>query len=95
VHVVGNKTFAAAIDSTEIDYRYAAREGAEATLTAIELPEAMSVRCVTLAAGLGLSLAGIDLRQKPDVICGPAPRKHQRSCGKGAAQRKLHSGPRL
>jgi hypothetical protein len=66
VHVVGQQTFAARIDSSVIDYRYAAREGAEATLTAVELPEAVRLRCVTLAAEMELPLAGIDLRQRPD-----------------------------
>ncbi|MFL5280062.1 MAG: RimK family alpha-L-glutamate ligase [Rhodopila sp.] len=71
VHVVGTKTFAAAIDSKVIDYRYAAREGAEVTLSAVELPESVRVRCITLAAELGLSLAGIDLRQTPagEYVC--------------------------
>lgn len=66
VHVVGNQTFAAAINSSVIDYRYAAREGAEAKLTALELSEVVRVRCVILAAQMGLPLAGIDLRRKPD-----------------------------
>jgi len=66
VHVVGNQAFAARIDSSVIDYRYAAQAGGEATLTAVELPEAVRLRCVDLAAGMELPLAGIDLRHRPD-----------------------------
>ncbi len=66
VHVVGRQTFAAEIDSSVIDYRYAAREGAEARLAAVELPQAVRERCVGLAAQMELPLAGIDLRRRPD-----------------------------
>jgi hypothetical protein len=66
VHVVGSQAFAAAINSSVIDYRYATCEGAEAELSAMELPEAVRVRCVSLAAEMELPLAGIDLRRRPD-----------------------------
>jgi len=66
VHVVGRAAFAAAIDSPVIDYRYAAREGAEATLTPIDLPQSVAERCVAMAQRMELPLAGIDLRRRPD-----------------------------
>jgi hypothetical protein len=66
VHVVGRQTFAAEIESPVVDYRYAAREGAAAILTARDLPAAIRERCVALAAGLDLPLAGVDLRRRPD-----------------------------
>lgn len=66
VHTVGSRTFAAAIDSPVIDYRYAARDGATATLTATDLPTDVAGRCVALARQMELPLAGIDLRRRPD-----------------------------
>ena len=66
VHVVGDRVFATAIETGATDYRYAARDGAEATLTATDLPDEVAQRCVRLAAALRLPLAGIDLRRRPD-----------------------------
>jgi hypothetical protein len=66
VHTVGDEVFATRIDSTETDYRYAARDDGEVRLAAVELPEAVSSTCVELAAALGLEFAGIDLRVSPD-----------------------------
>jgi len=66
VHVVGDRAFAAEIHSPVIDYRYAAREGAAAILTAIELPPAVARRCIELVREMELPLAGIDLRRRPD-----------------------------
>ena len=57
---------AATISSDATDYRYAARQiGVEPTITAIELDATTRVRCVQLARGLDLPLAGIDLRYTP------------------------------
>jgi glutathione synthase/RimK-type ligase-like ATP-grasp enzyme len=65
VHVVGTKTFATVIRSQAVDYRYAGRDGLEATLEIIELPQDILGRCVSLAERLCLPLCGIDLRRTP------------------------------
>jgi glutathione synthase/RimK-type ligase-like ATP-grasp enzyme len=56
VHVVVDRTFASAIESEGVDYRYAS-----AQLFSVTLPPDVAERCVALAARLGLLLAGIDL----------------------------------
>ncbi|MET9405850.1 alpha-L-glutamate ligase [Streptomyces sp. NPDC002935] len=66
VHVVGEDTYAAAVDSDAIDYRYADQGGESARLAPHDLPPDTARRCVALAASLGLPLAGIDLRRTPD-----------------------------
>ncbi|HEY9373720.1 alpha-L-glutamate ligase [Streptomyces sp.] len=66
VHVVGDRTYAAAVESEAIDYRYAESDGDSARLAPLDLPPDTSRRCVDLAASLGLPLAGIDLRRTPD-----------------------------
>jgi glutathione synthase/RimK-type ligase-like ATP-grasp enzyme len=66
VHVVGLRTFAAAVTSEAIDYRYAQRDSLNATLQATTLPEDVADRCIALAAMLKLPLCGIDLRRTPD-----------------------------
>lgn len=66
VHVVGTRVFATEIRSPATDYRYAARDGADVDLAAVELPGDIADRCVRLADGLGLPLCGIDLRREPD-----------------------------
>jgi glutathione synthase/RimK-type ligase-like ATP-grasp enzyme len=68
VHVVGRRTFASAIQSPAIDYRYAMRDGAEASLTPTDLPDSVAARCVALARQMELPLAGIDLRRRPDGV---------------------------
>jgi glutathione synthase/RimK-type ligase-like ATP-grasp enzyme len=65
VHVVGNAVFTAEIVSDADDYRYAARQGEDATVQASRIPLFLEERCRTLAAALGLALAGIDLRLTP------------------------------
>jgi glutathione synthase/RimK-type ligase-like ATP-grasp enzyme len=55
-HVVGARTFACAIESDRIDYRYGS-----STLASVELPGEIAARCVDLAGRLGLLLAGVDL----------------------------------
>lgn len=66
VHVVGTRTFAAAIESPATDYRYAARGGEAATLHAIDLPDEVRRRCVALSQAMDLPFSGIDLRRRPD-----------------------------
>jgi glutathione synthase/RimK-type ligase-like ATP-grasp enzyme len=71
VHVVGGEVFATRIVSAATDYRYAAREGLEADLTATSLPDDVAQRSVDLAGSLSLPFVGIDLRQTPsgDFVC--------------------------
>jgi hypothetical protein len=66
VHVVGTRTFAAEITSPVTDYRYAARAGAEASLSAVELPADVARRCIAVSEAMGLPLTGVDLRRRPD-----------------------------
>lgn len=66
VHVVGRRCFATAIESDADDYRYAARSGQAARLSATRIPPALGRRLVALAQQLGLRVAGIDLRHTPD-----------------------------
>jgi hypothetical protein len=67
VHVVGHSVFATEIGSSATDYRYARFQGhPEPELTGIDLPDEVEQRCRTLAARLGLPVAGIDLRRTPD-----------------------------
>ena len=61
VHVVGDRTFACAVESEGVDYRYA-----PARLHAVPLPADVVERCVALASHLGLLLAGIDLIEGED-----------------------------
>ena len=67
VHVVGSATFAAEIDSTATDYRYASRQvDAAAELAVAELPPRVAAAAVRLADTLLLPFSGIDLRRTPD-----------------------------
>lgn len=68
VHVVGRDTFAARVQTSATDYRYPARSGAlPPEITPIDLSDDLADRCVRLTQGLGLELAGIDLRvAEPD-----------------------------
>jgi len=72
VHTTGEKLFATAITTAATDYRYAHEQtGEEASFAATELSEAIADRCLALARGLALGLAGIDLRITPDgrAVC--------------------------
>ena len=72
VHVVGERVYAAAVDSEAVDYRYArAQVGCDARLHEFRLDAEVVARCVGLAADLGLPFAGIDLKLSPDgrVVC--------------------------
>ena len=64
VHVVGGEVFACTIHSEADDYRYAATEGG-VEMHACELPYEVAERCVRMVAGMGLRLAGIDMRRTP------------------------------
>ncbi len=62
VHVVGDAVLACAVHSDAVDYRY----GGHAEIVACELPGELVWRCRALARGLGLAVAGIDLRRTPE-----------------------------
>lgn len=66
VHVVNREVFATAIYTEATDYRYAHRQGSDADLQAIELPDELAEQCLNLAQGLELPFAGIDLKITPD-----------------------------
>ncbi|MGE5141396.1 MAG: ATP-grasp domain-containing protein [Rudaea sp.] len=63
VHVVGEEAFAAEIDTTADDYRYSERQGAAVEIRSCTLERDVIDRCIALAAGLNLPLAGVDLRR--------------------------------
>ncbi|SRR6266508_618723 len=71
VHVVGQEVFATRIETDTTDYRYASSQGGETELTAINLSDDLSERCIDLAEALELPFAGIDLKIAPDgeVFC--------------------------
>jgi hypothetical protein len=72
VHTVGDKVFPTAISTDATDYRYAQRQsGNHAELREVELSDELAEMCVSLAEGLGLAFAGIDLKITPDhrVFC--------------------------
>jgi glutathione synthase/RimK-type ligase-like ATP-grasp enzyme len=66
VHVVDLETFATEVKSEAVDYRYAGRDGLEAEIEAVDLPEDVRTRCVSLSKQLCLPLSGIDLRRSMD-----------------------------
>lgn len=65
VHVVGERVFASGIETSSTDYRYVDTDGFR-RIRAVELPPELEEKCVALAKGLGLVLAGIDLRRTMD-----------------------------
>lgn len=66
VHVVGAEIFATEIETEAVDYRYAGRDGMDAIMRPIALPEDIQNRCRTLAVNLHLPFCGIDLKRTPD-----------------------------
>jgi glutathione synthase/RimK-type ligase-like ATP-grasp enzyme len=58
VHVVGENCFPALIHSSQSDYRY----DREIQMEVFDLPPEIAEKCIKLAFGLGLPLAGIDVR---------------------------------
>jgi hypothetical protein len=72
VHTVGDSVFATVIETEAVDYRYATLQaGRAATFEPYEPDDALAERCVSLAVGLGLEVAGIDLKLAPDgsIVC--------------------------
>jgi glutathione synthase/RimK-type ligase-like ATP-grasp enzyme len=65
-HVVDGEVFACRVESSATDYRYPNREEDAPKIQAQELPADIAERCGSLAASMGLLLAGIDLRHTPD-----------------------------
>jgi glutathione synthase/RimK-type ligase-like ATP-grasp enzyme len=65
VHVAGDEVLSVRIVSDADDYRYASRAGCEVAMEPIDLPADVAKACRTMAAGMGLHLAGIDLRHTP------------------------------
>ncbi|MEU5431813.1 glutathione synthase [Streptomyces sp. NPDC020719] len=66
VHTVPGAVYATRIDTDRVDYRYAHRDGGRAELTPWPLPDDLAERCLHLAEGLGLALAGVDLMLADD-----------------------------
>lgn len=65
VHVVGDAVFATEVTSEAVDYRYAGRDGLEATFLEAELPDEVADACRRLSRELELPFCGIDLRRGP------------------------------
>jgi glutathione synthase/RimK-type ligase-like ATP-grasp enzyme len=61
VHVVGEQVFAARVLSDAVDYRYGF-----ARMEPCLVPDDVAARCLLTTQGLGLRLAGIDLRRTPE-----------------------------
>jgi glutathione synthase/RimK-type ligase-like ATP-grasp enzyme len=61
-HVAGDEIIATEIRSSADDYRYASHN---IELAPTALPEDVASRCRAMAAAMGLSVAGIDLRRTP------------------------------
>jgi glutathione synthase/RimK-type ligase-like ATP-grasp enzyme len=62
VHVVGREWFATAVESDVTDYRF----GGEVVMAQLEIPEQLGKLLVQVTAGMGLLVAGVDLRRTPD-----------------------------
>ena len=72
VHTVGDKVFATVINTEAVDYRYAIQQtGSAAAFAPYDLGDELAERCVRLATGLGLQVAGLDLKLATDgrVVC--------------------------
>lgn len=104
VHTVGEEVFATIVETDAVDYRYASRQiGRGADFAPYELDDELAERCLRLAVGLGLDVAGLDLKLPPDgrVIClevNPSPvfSYYERNTGQpiaDAVARLLASGP--
>lgn len=65
VHVVGKRIFASQIETSSTDYRYTQAESFR-SIRPVELSLDLQERCLALVEGLGLFLAGVDLRRTLD-----------------------------
>jgi hypothetical protein len=98
VHTVAGEVFATRIDTDRVDYRYATSDGGYADLKPSTLPDDTAARCLALAAGLGLELAGIDLIVTDDgeVFClevnpGPAFSYYEANSGQEISRAIAHA----
>ena len=66
VHVVGDRWFATSVASPATDYRYASAAGSSVELAPFDLPDALGQQLVSVSQGMGLMVAGIDLRRSDD-----------------------------
>jgi glutathione synthase/RimK-type ligase-like ATP-grasp enzyme len=66
VHVVGERLFATRIQCGAVDCRYAGEEGYARTMVSTSLPEDVRIKCLGLTRELGLTMAGIDLKETPE-----------------------------
>jgi glutathione synthase/RimK-type ligase-like ATP-grasp enzyme len=64
VHVIGEEIFATLVRSDADDYRYSPQ--GMLALAATEIPPAIADRCLAMARGMELHVAGIDLRHTYD-----------------------------
>jgi glutathione synthase/RimK-type ligase-like ATP-grasp enzyme len=72
VHVIGTKTYATSVASSNVDYRYIREENNEYTiLSPCLLDPLIEEQCILLSHRLGLAFSGIDLRITNDgsVYC--------------------------
>lgn len=98
VHTAGEAVFAARIVSWATDYRYSGRSGGPAPVVEpYRLSDELAERCVALSRDLGLALAGIDLRIRPDgeAVCfevnpSPAFSYYEQSTGQPIAAAVAH-----
>jgi hypothetical protein len=65
VHVVGDYIYACEVISSADDYRYSSEYNKETKINSCYLPLSIQNQCHSLAVGLNLPLAGIDLRCTP------------------------------
>jgi glutathione synthase/RimK-type ligase-like ATP-grasp enzyme len=66
VHVVGERLFATSVASSATDYRYASAEDGDVEMEPLDLPEQLGRLLVSVVAGMGLRVAGVDLRRTGD-----------------------------
>ncbi len=66
VHVVGDRWFATSVASPATDYRYAPGAGSSVELAPFNLPGQLGQNLVSVARGMGLLVAGADLRRSVD-----------------------------
>jgi glutathione synthase/RimK-type ligase-like ATP-grasp enzyme len=65
VHVVGDRCFATRIQCASVDYRFAWQEGIPLKMEPVALDAEVESRCLRLSQKLGLTFAGIDLKETP------------------------------
>jgi RimK-like ATP-grasp domain len=66
VHVVGDAVFTARLVSMADDYRYADGPDEVVEVTPCEIPSKIAESCQKIAIGIGLPVAGLDLRRTPE-----------------------------